>query len=549
MQDADPGATFGPLDWTVLAAYAAALVAVGFVFTRRQKTTSDYFLAGRQMPVWAVAASILATALSAATFIGAPQNSYLGDLTYLSTNIGGLLSIFIVAYAVVPACYRRGATTVYELLDDRFGPVTKRAAGLMFLFGRTLASGARVYIGALPAAVILFGDDFTTAQLGGSIAIFTVISIVYTLAGGMRTVIWVDVMQSLVFVVAAAAAIAVLLAKIPLGPAEIVSALGAPTGGEESKLQLIDLSTRPDRPYTLWTALIAFTLMGIASYGTDQDMVQRMLTCRNAIAGGRSAILGIVIGVPVVALFLAVGLLLWVFYSRPDLMGAAAPDYPIDDSRQVFLSFIIHEMPPGLSGLMIAGLFAAALGSVNSLAATSIEDFYKPALPGRSERHYLRAGRLAVVGWGILLGVVAGLCILWHDSEKQTLIDFALGVMTFAWSGLAAVFLSALFTRRGSTASSLGAFVVGFLIVLACQPGVWAWWTDLLPFTRATPAIEGDFRLAEVKLAWPWHLVLGVAGAFAVCQLGTPANRARSASEAYRARSASEGPATSGPTQ
>ncbi len=542
MQDAAPTGHFTTLDWGVLAGYLLLLVVTGVAFTRRQRDTTDYFLAGRRMPAWAVAVSILATALSAATFIGGPQTSYGSNLAYLSTNLGGLIAIVFVALFIVPACYRRNVTTVYELLDERFGPTTRRAAGLMYMLGRTLAIGARGYIGALPASLIIWGD-LDPGHVATAVLVLTAVGVLYTLVGGIGTVIWTDVVQTAVFVAAALAALWLLLDRIPLGLPEILHELrvGPPAAAEqaklgamphESKLTLFDLSLDPTRSFTLWTALVAFTLMGIASYGTDQDMVQRMLTCRNSIAGSRSAILGIVLGIPVAALFLFIGLLLFVFYQRPDIMGEAAPGYEVYDSRKIFLSFILREIPAGLSGLMIAGLFAAGLSSVNStlnaMSATLVEDFYKPAAPGRSDRHYLNAGRAAVAFWGLAVGAVGCLSIAWERSESGSLLDFALSVMTFAYAGLVGVFLSAILTRRGNTASALAAFAVGIIAVTAQQPGIW-------------PRLTG----AEMTLAWPWRFVIAAVIAFAVCQLGSPTG-ARRASEGQRARSASEGHASPG---
>ena len=549
MQDAAPAAHFSAIDWGVLVGYLTLLVATGIAFTRKQSGSDDYFLAGRRMPVWAVAISILATSLSAATFIGVPQSGFGGNLTYLSTNIGMVLAIFIVAFFFVPAFYANNCTSIYQLLEKRFGVVGRRAAGVAYLFGRLLASSSRIYIGAIPAAMILFGESSNRdpAALSAAIAVFCVIGIAYTLLGGIGAVIWTDVIQTIVFVIAAGTAIVLILGHIPGGVPAAFQALHA-----DHKLTLVDTSLSLEKPYSIYACFIAFTLMGLASYGTDQDMVQRMLTCRNALAGGRSAVLGIVVAVPTILLFLTIGMLLYVFYRRPDVMGAAAPGYAIEQSGKVFVTFILREMPAGLSGLMIAGLVAAGLSSVNSslnsMSNTVVTDFYRPLRPGRSERHYLMAGRAGVVVWGVLMTGAACGCVFWEEHTRRTLealgrpasgftlLDFALSVMTFAYAGLLAMFLSAIFTKRGAAWSAIVALVIGFAVVLAMQPALWKWWTALVPSWRATPGIEDGFRLGEHPLAWPWHLVAGTVIAFAICQLGAPT----------RARGASEGPARSG---
>lgn len=510
---------FASLDWFVLAGYIALLVVTGMVFTRRQKSTEDYFLAGRRMPSWAVAASIVATALSAATFIGGPEFAYTHDLTYLGANVASLLAIVFVAFVIVPACYKRNLTTVYELLDRRFGPTTRRAAGVMYMLGRTLAIGARGYIGALPASLIIWGD-LESGHVATAVIVLTGVGVLYTIVGGIGTVIWTDFIQMCVFLIAAFVAVYLLLDRIPASTGEIASGLAT-----DSKLTLVDLSFDLRKPYTFISVLLALTLFSLGSYGTDQDMVQRMLTCKSAVAGARSAVLGAAVAIPVTLLFLVIGLLLYVFFQRPDLMGEAAPAYATDDSRKVFLSFILREMPAGLSGLMIAGLFAAGLSSVNStlnaMSATAIADFYKPLRPGQSDRHYLAASRIAVVVWGVAIATVGVLSISWSRSESSTLLDFALGVMAYAYAGLVAVFLSATLTKRGNTVSALAAFAVGIIAVTVMQPGVWTWLTG------------GD----PLPLAWPWRFFIATAFAFATCQLGTP-----SATPSPRDRTASEEP-------
>jgi solute:Na+ symporter, SSS family len=526
----------GPWDWALLGGYFVLLAATGVWFSRRkQKDTADFFLAGRSMPVWAVAISVLATTQSGATFIGAPESSYLGNLTYLSTNIGMVIAALIVAFVFLPAFYRAGVTTPYGLLERRFGAPAKTASAVMFMAGRVLASGARLYLVAIPAALILFGDA-QTQHVVVCIAVMAVVGVFYTLVGGIRSVIWTDVIQATLYLGAATVALIVLLNMIPIGLGEIVNVLGtaAPDGG--SKLTVIDVGLDPAKPglgfdpaasFTLLTVVIAFTMLGVASYGTDNDMVQRLLTCKDKKRSGRSMLAATLLGIPAVALFLALGLLLYVFYKRPDVMGAAAPDYVASDSRKVFLEFILHEMPPGMAGLMMAGLFAAGLSSLNSalnaMSASMVEDVYRPARPTRSERHYLVVGRLGVVCWGAVLGGFAVLCVYWQRISGLPLLDFALGVMMFAYSGLLAVFVTALFTRRGSSRSVIFALAVGFVVTFVLNVWNIMWanddWAGLRAWIPAT--LDGLPR----NIAWPWHLVIGSSCAFVVCAMGIAQER------------------------
>ncbi len=521
----NPQNGFSGYDWLAVGLYAAVLLLSGLWLGRRKQSgTEDYFLAGRGMPAWAVAVSILATSLSAATFVGGPEQAYRGNLTYLSSTIGAVLAAVFVARVFIPAFYRHRVETVYELLEIRFGPTARRAASGMFLIGRVFASGARIFIAALPASLILYGD-LAPAHLATAITALTLAGILYTLAGGIRSVIWSDLIQTVVFLGAAAAAAILLLDRIPLGFGEILSALAQPGPGEPSKLAVFEtgldwnipyLGFDPSATYTLLTALTGMLLLNIGAYGTDHDLAQRMLTCRTAAKGSRSVIIAILIGLPVTFLFLAIGLLLYIFYSRPELMGAAGPGYAIpgysiDDTRQVFLSFILHEMPPGMAGLMMAGLFAAGLSSLNSalnaMGSSLVNDWYRGLVPDRGERHYLRVGRCAVVGWGMVLGGFAMGCIYWQRAAGQSLIDFALAVMAFAYSGLVAVFLTALFTRRGNSTTAVLALATGFLAVLVLQPWVLERWL---------PMWEG------IRIAFPWQMVIATSLATAVCCMGRP---------------------------
>lgn len=532
--------SFSSLDWIVLGLYFALLVGSGVWLSRKQKGTEDYFLAGRKMPAWAVAISVLASTLSAATFLGAPQQAFGGNLAYISATLGGIVATAVVALVFIPAYYRANVTTVYELLEHRFGPAAKVAGSWAFMVGRVFASGARIYIAAHALAFAMFGG-FDVGPLLIAVALLSVAGILYTIAGGIETVIWTDVVQTAVFLVAVAAAIVALLVAIPADVGQIASTLANPGPGEASKLVFIDFTTDLTKPFTLWTALIGIMLLNLAALGTDHDLVQRMLTCRNAWQGSKSVVMSTIIGIPVVLMFMIVGLLLWVFYTRPELMGAAAPVgeralVGDDASKRVFLHFITNELPPGMSGLMIAGLFAVGLGSLdsalNAMSATFVNDTYRPRLPGRSEAHYLKVGRIGVVVSGILLGVFAAVCVFWQRQGGQSFIDLALSVMTYAYSGLLGVFLCGLFTRRGSAASAVAAMVTGFLVTLALEPTLLAWLdnppsdpgqtTDVaLDPTLLHPRNEHNDRLPDwvewaETLAWPWRMTIATLVSFLV---------------------------------
>jgi SSS family transporter len=532
-----PGRTgFSTLDWLILGAYFAGLAGLGVALSRKQSGTEDYFLGGRRMPAWAVALSVVATAISAATFIGAPYQAYAGDLTYLSATIGQFIAILFVAAFFIPVYYRQRVATVYDLIGTRFGPAAKQACSWMFMVGRIFANGARLFMAGIAASQMLFADS-TPSHVMLGIGVLSVVGVAYTLVGGIRAVIWTEVVQTVVLVGAALAAILILWHRIPADPGAIAEALRHPASGP-SKLEVLDLgldsSGRPDlwRPYTLLAALLCWPIFNLAAYGADHDLAQRMLTCRTAVQGSRSAIGAILIGFPITLLFMAIGLLLYIFYDRPDLMGPGSPGPRPGEAKDVFLTFIMTQMPPGLAGLMMAGMFAAALSSLssalNAMAATFVNDVYRRLRPGLDERRYLVIGRLSMAAWGAILGLFACLCVSWYTAQKgQTLIDFALGVMNFAYAGLAAVFCTAIFTRRGNGTSAIAALIVGFVLVLLMQPPVWSRWSGIGGWTFYTPESTTVHRwLPEKPPAAPWALLIAFVAATITSCVGSPRQRA-----------------------
>lgn len=514
-------AGLGFYDWAVLAGYFVLLAGMGVFLAlraRRRTSTSGYFLGGGRMPVWAVAISFLATAQSAATVLGVPEDAYRGDLRYLSTNIGGILAAMILAWWFIPAYYRAGVTTPYQLLEQRFGPGAKMATSAAYLVGRVLASGARVFIGSVPVAMAIFGTANGSVDPGHvavAVVIFMIFGALFTLAGGLTSVIWTDVVQVAVYVGGAVLVIVVLWRGVGMEAGAVLDAVrhGAPDGG--SKLRFLSLGVggesgfRFSEPYTLITACTGWTLLMLAAYGTDQDLVQRLLATRDSRQGGWSVISGVLMGIPTVLIFAVIGLLLWVYYHAP---GRTPPAYVAGDTGEVFLKFTLREMPAGMAGLVIAGIMAAGPAginaSLNSMATTFVSDFYKPLRPGRPDAHYVSAGRWATAGWAVALGVFALVCIAWKQANNEAILPFVLGVMGFAYAGMLGVFLTALFTRRGTTHSAVAALLVGFVAVTAMQPAlIRAWWPGEL-LAMVIPKANGS-AVPAPELAAPWRLVIG----------------------------------------
>jgi SSS family transporter len=423
------------------------------------------------MPMFAVAISVLATSQSAATFLGGPEYSFGKDLTFLGFYLSAFLAVIFVAKVLVPRFYAINAITVYEYLEHRYGELAKRYAGVMFLVGRLFASGARLYIGALAISMILF-SDIDALHIAISISILMMGALAYTYFGGVKSVILSDVIQAITYIGAGLAVLIYLYYSLDADFLTIFTTLQS-----EHKLKVIDFSFSGG--FSIWTLLSGWFLLNIAAYGLDQDMTQRVLTCKNKKEGERSLVYSIIFTIPVAILFLLIGLLLYIFYTHPELSGfkEACVDQQFNGNKiTIFMVYILNEMPEGLRGLVTVGAIAAALSSTNSvlsaMASVAVEDIYRPwlAQKGRDEAHFLRVSRIMVIVFAILLCSMAMISYYWQQYTKLPLLSFALGVMAFAYASLLGVYGAGIFTNRGNEKTVLFALIGGFVTVLALQP-------------------------------------------------------------------------------
>ncbi len=512
-------AQFTALDWTIVALYFALLVVTGIWFTRFEaRTARDFFLAGNTTRPWLVAVSVLATTQSAATFLGVPDYGFRGSYTYLSTYAGGLLAALFVTHVLVPRFYALKATTVYELLGARYDATAMRAAGAMYLIGRVLAGSARIFLAAIAMSMMLF-SEVTPSGIVWSSAALMVAGFAFTFFGGLRSIIWSDFIQFVIYVGAALAVLVLLWNWIPASGSEILAALAeSPTGA--NKLQWLDWRLDWREPFTVFAIVTGMFLIYTANYGMDQDTTQRLLACRDARAGGHALYLSAVAAIPIIFLFVSIGMLLHIFYERPDLMQTAAGGTVArtfdGQSITVFMHFILTEIPPGLRGLVTVGVIAAAVSTINSglnsMASVIIQDFYRPWIGPRPESHFVNAGRVAMAIVAAVLFAMSIVCFYWQRYSELPLLEFALAVMTFAYAGLLGVYFTAVFTRRGSTRSVIAALLAGFCTILLMQ----AYVVDALGWPP------------EIKtIAFPWQLCIGTAVAFCVCVAGQqPVKRA-----------------------
>lgn len=522
---------FTGLDWAIVAIYVGALAIAGYLSSRKQLTNADdYFLASHHAPTWLVAISVLSTTQSAATFLGAPDNAYRGDYSYLSTNIAALIAAALVARFLIPRFYALGVTTVYELLEQRYDANARRAAAAMYMVGRILASGARLYLAAIAVSMMIF-LDVTPQHIFIASVVLVIFGLAFTLFGGLNAVIWSDLVQVTLYVGAALITLYLLWASIPLSTMEMIDALRHAPGGPNSesvdKLRLFDTSFDFSKPFSLFAILTGLVLLNIGNAGLDQDTTQRFLSCENAAQGRRALYMSALIGIPVVMIFLAIGSLLHLHYDRPDLIGSGAGTASAafaGEKITIFMAYILSEIPPGLRGLVTVGVIAAAAinSGLISMSAVAISDFYRPLRERRAglpvgkaggERrtpmppmHYVLAGRVMVVVLACALLGMAMLCYYWQHYTDTPLLEFVLGVMAFAYSGLLGVYAVAIFTTRGSPASVIAALIAGFVVTLLQQ----AYVVDLL---HLPPAIK--------SLAFPWQLCIGASIAFLICLTGS----------------------------
>jgi Na+/proline symporter len=393
-----------------------------------------------------------------------------------------------------------------------------RWAGGMFLAGRVLAGGARVYLAAIAISMVVTASVSATSIMCAAGALM-VASFLFTFVGGLKSVLWNDLIQFTIYIGAAIAVLVFLRWSIPVSTADLIHGL-AHTPEGVNKLRLFDLSLDLSKPFSLLAIVTGVALLYIGNAGLDQDTTQRLLACRDARTGARGLYLSVLATIPVVAIFVTIGLLLYVFYDRPDLMGGttgAAGSQFAGEKISIFMHYILTQVPPGLRGLVTVGVTAAAVATTNSalnaMSAVLVQDFYRPwrdRRGGASERHFVHAGRWGMGIVGLAMFATAILSYYWQHHTNMGLLEFALQVMVFSYAGLLGVYFTAVFTERGTTGSVVAALLGGFAVVLLLQPGI---------------AKVVGLPSALTALAFPFQLCIATFVAFLIC--AAPAGRSR----------------------
>jgi SSS family transporter len=457
-----------PLDLAVMAVYLAAIVAIGLYFQRRQHDAADYFLGRHTLPWWAVMLSIVATETSALTVISIPGLGARGDLTFLQLPFGYLIGRVGVAIWLLPGYFRGVNETAYSRLESRFGSGTRKVASGIFMGIRALGDSVRVFATAIPLSIV------TSWSIPTSVLVVALATVVYTWAGGIKAVVWVEVLQLAIYVVGGIAALMV--------AAELAGGLGAALSRAETagKLHTIDWSFDFTKTYTLLGGLVGGALLSAASHGTDHLIVQRLLATRDLSAARKALVGSGVIVIAQFAVFLLVGTMLW---------AAGADDSSLMGDA-LFPTFVVTQLPAGLSGLVVAGLLAAAMStlssSLNSLASATTHDFYAPMTHKSDPRHLLTVGRWATVGWAVVLAGGA----LSFRSQDQPVVELALSIASITYGSLLGTYIlggTVRAARQRDALVAIGVATVSMLVIVFGKPGIFA------------------------SLAWPWYVPLGTA--------------------------------------
>ncbi len=453
------------LDYIIIIVFLIGTAALGIFSGGKQKSVKDYFLGSKNVPWWAVCFSIVAAETSTLTFISIPGLAYLANLNFLQVTFGYLLGRIIVATVFLPAYSKGDLKTAYTYLENRFGGKTRSLASIVFLFTRTAADGVRLFATAIPVKLML-NINYPTA-----IIIIALLTLVYTYTGGVKGVIWVDVILMFIYLGGAIIAIVFILKLLPDGWNSVITAASS-----SNKFQIVNwgfeggISGFFSQPYTLIGGILGGAFLSMASHGTDQLIVQRLLTTKS-LKDSQKAIIGSgIIVIIQFAIFLVLGVMLFAYYGKINVK-----------SDEIFPMFIIKVLPPGVTGLIIAGLFAAAMstlaGSMSSLSSSTMMDLYNPFFgKGDDDAKQLKISRMFTIMWAGLLVASA----IFFMNSSRAVVEIALSIASFTYGGLLGTFLLGILVKKARQEDALAGFVAGIFImitVISLKLVAWTWYT------------------------------------------------------------------------
>ena len=459
--------TISWFDLLVVIAYLAAITVIGARFRKSQPTLREYFLGGRRLPWWAISFAVVTAETSILTIISTPGLAYRSNLGFLQLVLGYLVGRVVVSYALIPRYFAGEIFTAYQLIERRFGRGLKVFTAGLFLVTRALADGVRVFAIAIVIGVVFKSGVFA------SVLIVTAVALFYTFEGGLTAVIWTDVIQLLIYLTGSALALALALHAIPGGWAEVIRLAHS----EGSKLAVFNFQFNWHEPYLFWSGLVGGAFLNTASHGTDQLIVQFLLAARNRRQSQAALLSSGVVILLQFTLFLLVGVALFAFYNHfPPANSFARTD-------QIFPAFVVTQLPRGLAGLLIAAIIAPGMASLsaafNSLATTSVMDFYKPFVrPNADEKHYLAVSRGMILVWGAVLVAIA----LVAQHLHRSVLELALTVASVPYGSMLGIFLLGVLTKRANGRGALTGALVALAtmaIVVGCTSLAWTWYVAL----------------------------------------------------------------------
>jgi solute:Na+ symporter, SSS family len=448
------------IDYAIIALYLAGITLFGLRFRKKQRTLRDYFLAGRDIPWWAIALSIVAAETSTLTIISIPGLAYDTNLTFLQVVMGYVIGRIVIGFVLLPHYFRGDLYTAYELIERRFGRGLRSLTAGLFLLTRAAAEGVRVYAVSIVVSIALGTGEVA------SIAIITILTLIYTFEGGLAAVIWTDVVQTAIYVGGTLVGLGTILHLVPGGWAAIHTAAAS-----AGKLQVFNFSGSLWIPYTFWSGLIGGTFFTVASHGTDQLIVQRLLAARGQKQSTSALVSSGVAVFLQFALFLTLGVMLWAYYRVPSSVFVR--------SDRIYPTFIVSRMPHGISGLLIAAILAAAMSNLsaalNSLSSSAIIDFYVRLRPATDEARRVRLARVATFLWALILFGLAVIAL--HKVGR--VVEVGLQIASVAYGALLGAFLLGVLTRRANQRGAMVGMLCGFGVDSYLWLGThipWTWW-------------------------------------------------------------------------
>ena len=496
---------FTSVDWLVVAGYLALTTWVGHALKGKQSTIRDFFLGGRTLPWPAVSGSIIATEISGVTFIGVPGMVYAatGDFTYLQWGLGSIIARILVGIYFVRAFYEKEIYSPYDFMGNRLGLGAKRLATIIFQIGGILGQSVRVLVAALALKVV------TPLEFEHCIWIIGLFAVGWTWMGGMRTVIWTDVMQFFLFVGAGMFSLIWIISHLEGGWAEMTQ-----TAGEAGKFTLLNLTTDPAVGFTLWVAIIAVPFQNLSAFGVDQLNAQRMFCCKNE-ADARKAMIASSAALILTTLMLFVGTALFAYYEP--MRGAGTEPAIFEESNYVYPVWIVTELPAGLRGLILAGIFAAAISSLDSILAAlsqttlSLVRDRKEAKES-TEKGDLFLSRLLVLIWGILLAAFA--VELDGLRGKVNVVVLAFGMISYTTGPMLGMFLAALITPKASARGLSLGFALSFALVAYLRPDFYQILLNFDLITHGQVAewsglrVKGQKLMITINTVWAWPVTV-----------------------------------------